>query len=186
MENINQYKANKKFRLKENTIEGKPDTEDDEGEKEEIPMLPRIPKTEIFENFELIDTKDKEKEKSRWGEYVPYQPSQSLPSFDFLDELKLKLENRQKELAVSDQAVYKEFDPHSKKFKEISKQDRDEKEVKLKEALTKIQEQEDQEREEIERAQNRITDRSGGQNPLFLEMIGRQNAEGSDDDEVYS
>ena len=104
---------------------------------------------------------------------MPYQPSQSLPSFDFLDELKLKLDHRQKELAVTDQAVYKEFDPNSKKFKEISKQDRDEKEIKLKEALTKIQEQEKKERQEIERAQNRTNERPAGRNPLFLEMMSK-------------
>ena len=57
-------------------------------------------------------------------------PQSKQPNFDFMDELRAKLESRQKEIEKVDDVVYKEFD--GKSFKEITKEERDIKETKLK------------------------------------------------------
>ncbi len=49
---------------------------------------PLIPKTEIYENFEVIVEEEKvQKEGIRYFEHKTSQPN-----FDFMDELKIKLE----------------------------------------------------------------------------------------------
>lgn len=96
------------------------------------------PKTEIFENFELIDTnKTDKKGTEKVQEPINFRNFSQQPSFDFMDELKAKLDSRVKELEKVDDIVYKEFD--GKSFKEISKKERDIKESQLKKAIKKIE-----------------------------------------------
>jgi hypothetical protein len=55
-----------------------------------------------------------------------------------MDELKEKLDKRQKEME-NEMITYNEFDPRAGGFKPISKKERDIKEVKLQEKITEIE-----------------------------------------------
>lgn len=110
---------------------------------------PKAPKTEIFENFEILE--EKQEEPAKHQKVFSFAPAPKAPSFDFLDELKQKLEKRQTEINAEDEAVYKEFDSKLNKFVEISKEDRDQKEVKHKEAIEKIEQEETKKRREIQK-----------------------------------
>lgn len=138
-ENMKAFREKKKFRMKER-IEIK-----ENGEKEkEIEKLPRVekkmppPKTEVFENFEILEEniKVEKKQEQDLNHYVGYKQ----PCFNFMDELKEKLSKRQKEME-NEQVTYKEFDPKNNSFKPISKEERDQKEVKLKEKISLIEQE---------------------------------------------
>ena len=54
---------------------------------------PKAPKTEIFENFEILE--EKQEEPAKHQKVFSFAPAPKAPSFDFLDELKQKLEKRE-------------------------------------------------------------------------------------------
>ena len=100
-----------------------------------------------------------------------------------MDELRAKLESREKEIAdvESKDIVYKEFD--GKGFKEISKQERDVKEMKAKETIKQIELEEKQKNREI---QNIIesASRRPAFNPFLAEIEGLHNQDS--EDEIFS
>ena len=116
-----------------------------------------------------------------------FAPAPKAPSFDFLDELKQKLEKRQTEINEQDEAVYKEFDSKLNKFVEISKKERDQKEVKHKQAIQKIEQEETKKRREIQKIQNSINNRpANAVNPLIFEMMQNKAQESDSCDEIYT
>ena len=94
-----------------------------------------MPKTEVFENFEILDAPAPKPVQKDLNHYVGYKQ----PCFNFMDELKEKLEKRQKEM--EEDITYKEFRDGG--FKPISKEERDQKEIKLKAKIQEIEKQQE-------------------------------------------
>lgn len=99
---------------------------------------------------------------------------QAYPSMTFLSELKQTLTKRKQELEEEQNLVYKEFDPTTGKFTEISKNEREQKTWQLDLKLQELREQEAKEKRETELYRQTLVARAkkgnSGVSDLFAEL----------------